>query len=93
MYNNLLVAQKGQISYITINRPKQLNALNGATISELNHAISAADKDTSVSCIILTGSDTKAFVAGADIKEFAAFDKNAGRRTSSERTRNSFFIY
>ena len=78
IYDNILSENKEGICYITINRPKQLNALNGATISELNHAISAADKYTSVSCIILTGSDTKAFVAGADIKEFAAFDKNAG---------------
>ena len=66
------------ICYITINRPKQLNALNGATINELNQAISVPEKETDVRCIILTGADTKAFVAGADIKEFAAFDKNAG---------------
>ena len=78
IYNNILSENKEGICYITINRPKQLNALNGATISELNQAIIVAEKDTGVRCIILTGADTKAFVAGADIKEFAAFDKNAG---------------
>ena len=78
IYNNILSENKEGICYITINRPKQLNALNGATINELNQAIIVAEKDTGVRCIILTGADTKAFVAGADIKEFAAFDKNAG---------------
>ena len=78
IYNNILSENKEGICYITINRPKQLNALNGATINELNQAISSADKDTVIRCIILTGAATKAFVAGADIKEFANFDKNAG---------------
>ena len=78
IYDNILSEYKEGICYITINRPRQLNALNLATISELNHAISSADSDTAVKCVILTGADTKAFVAGADIKEFAAFDKNAG---------------
>ena len=80
IYDNILCDNKEGVCYITINRPKQLNALNGVTISELNKAISAADKDTSVRCIVLTGADTKAFVAGADIKEFAAFDKNEGEK-------------
>ncbi|MFQ3332216.1 MAG: enoyl-CoA hydratase [Thalassomonas sp.] len=79
-YENILSENKESICYITINRPKQLNALNGVTISELNQAISAADNDTTLRCIILTGADTKVFVAGADIKEFAAFDKNAGEK-------------
>jgi enoyl-CoA hydratase len=80
IYDNILSDNKEGVCYITINRPKQLNALNGVTISELNKAISTADKDTSVRCIVLTGADTKAFVAGADIKEFAAFDKNEGEK-------------
>ena len=77
-YENILSENKDGVCYITINRPKQLNALNGATIVELNKAITEADNDNSVRCIILTGADTKAFVAGADIKEFAAFDKKDG---------------
>ena len=77
-YNNILSEVKQGICYITINRPKQLNSLNGATISELNKAILSADFDSSVRCIILTGADNKAFVAGADIKEFAGFDISEG---------------
>lgn len=73
MYNNLLVENKGQIALITINRPKQLNALNKETISELHEALKAADADTGIGVIILTGSGEKSFVAGADIKEFADF--------------------
>lgn len=73
MYNNLLVENKGQICQITINRPAQLNALNKETIQELHNALEAADQDTGVGVIILTGSGDKSFVAGADIKEFADF--------------------
>ncbi len=73
MYTNLLVETNGQIAEITINRPKQLNALNKETIQELHNALKAADEDASVGVIILTGSGEKAFVAGADIKEFADF--------------------
>ncbi|MGB0914617.1 MAG: enoyl-CoA hydratase/isomerase family protein [Crocinitomicaceae bacterium] len=74
MYNNLLVEQKGQINIITINRPKQLNALNKETIEELHNAVKAADDDANTGVIILTGSGEKSFVAGADIKEFADFN-------------------
>lgn len=77
-YQNVLSEVKEGISYITINRPKQLNALNSETIEELNDAILKADGNTSVKCIILTGADTKAFVAGADIKEFAHFNEEEG---------------
>ena len=73
MYNNILSEQKGQIAYVTINRPKQMNALNKETIEELNNAFTSLDADSNVGVIILTGSDDKAFVAGADIKEFADF--------------------
>jgi len=77
-YENILSENKDGVCYITIHRPKQLNALNDATIIELNKAITEADNDKSVRCIILTGADSKAFVAGADIKEFAAFNKKEG---------------
>lgn len=73
MYTNLLVETNGQIAEITINRPKQLNALNKETIQELHNALKAADEDAGIGVIILTGSGEKAFVAGADIKEFADF--------------------
>lgn len=73
MYNNILIEQKGGIQIITINRPSQLNALNKETINELHHALKIADDDQNTGVLILTGSGEKAFVAGADIKEFADF--------------------
>jgi enoyl-CoA hydratase len=83
-YDNILSENKEGICYITINRPTQLNALNGATISELNQAIIVAEKDKLVRCIILTGADTKAFVAGADIKEFAKFNISQGENLAKQ---------
>ena len=77
-YNNIISQNKDNICHLTINRPKQLNALNGETIYELNKAIIKADNDKLVRCIILTGADDQAFVAGADIKEFASFDAAYG---------------
>lgn len=78
MYNNILIEQKGQIQLITINRPAQLNALNKETIQELHEALKAADADNKTGVIILTGAGEKAFVAGADIKEFADFSVEQG---------------
>jgi enoyl-CoA hydratase len=73
MYQNILTEEKGGIQLITINRPKQLNALNKDTIAELHEALKAADANRTIRVIILTGSGDKSFVAGADIKEFADF--------------------
>lgn len=78
MYNSILVEEKEQILHITINRPSQLNALNKETILELSQALVAAESDSNVRVIILTGSGDKAFVAGADIKEFAHFSISQG---------------
>ena len=78
MYQNLLVQTTEKVTTITINRPGQLNALNKETISELHSAFDAADKDSEVGVIIITGSGEKAFVAGADIKEFADFTISQG---------------
>ncbi|TNF49635.1 MAG: enoyl-CoA hydratase [Bacteroidetes bacterium] len=83
MYNNLLVERKGMIEIITINRPSQLNALNKETIQELNAALTAANDDKNVGVIILTGSGEKAFVAGADIKEFAHFSIAEGGKLAA----------
>ena len=78
IYKNILIENKEKVCYVIINRPEQLNALNAATISELSQAINQAENDKGIRCIILTGSGKKAFVAGADIKEFASFNKNKG---------------
>ena len=73
-YNNILIDENSGVTTITINRPSKLNALNRGTIQELHEAFSEADSDTSCKVIIITGSGEKAFVAGADISEFADFD-------------------
>lgn len=78
MYTNIITEEKGQICNITINRPKQLNALNKETIDELNQALKTADENSQIGVIILTGSGDKSFVAGADIKEFADFTISEG---------------
>ena len=74
--------RRDAIACITINRPKQLNALNSATIAELSTTIKSLDNDNSIRCIIITGAENKAFVAGADIKEFAGFSKAEGEALS-----------
>lgn len=82
-FENLIVEQISHVQTITINRPAQLNALNSITIDELHNALKSADKDDSVGVIILTGSGEKAFVAGADIKEFADFSVEEGKRLAA----------
>ena len=73
-YKNILIENKENTCYVTINRPEYLNSLNSPTILELSKAIAQAEKDKSIRCIILTGSGTKAFVAGADIKQMSTMD-------------------
>lgn len=82
-YNNIIIEQKEKIAVLTINRPNQLNALNKETIGELSAAFKALEADKSVCVIIVTGSGEKAFVAGADIKEFFEFDVTQGKQLSA----------
>ena len=77
-FENILVQKKDSLAQITINRPKKLNALNSATINELNVAFEELEEDDDIRVIILTGSGEKAFVAGADISEFAHFSVEEG---------------
>ena len=77
-YQNILVDPQDAITTITINRPKKLNALNKDTIAELHGAFTDANEDEDCRVIIITGSGEKAFVAGADISEFADFDISQG---------------
>lgn len=83
-YENILIDQEGALAIITINRPKKLNALNKATISELHNAFKQLDKDREVKTIIITGSGGKAFVAGADISEFAHFSIEEGSQLAAK---------
>lgn len=81
---NLLIRQQDAVLYITINRAAKLNALNKSTLQELHETISRAISDTSVKALIITGEGEKAFVAGADISEFANFSIEQGKALSAE---------
>ena len=83
-YENILSKTENGITYITINRPSKLNALNKATIQELHDAFDDADTDKNTKVIIVTGSGEKAFVAGADISEFADFDVENGGKLAAK---------
>lgn len=77
-FENIIINHEEQYSVITINRPSQMNALNRDTIRELNEALVEINKDDSIRVLIITGSGEKAFVAGADIKEFKDFNISEG---------------
>ena len=83
-FNNILLEIDDKLAYITINRPKKLNALNKETIAELHEAFAEVDLNDTIRVIILTGSGDKAFVAGADISEFADFDVANGAKLSKQ---------
>ena len=83
-YENILISTENNIATITINRPTKLNALNKATIQELHSAFEAAGKNDAIRVIILTGSGEKAFVAGADISEFANFSVTEGAQLAKQ---------
>ena len=68
---NVLYEKKGAIAYVTVNRPKVLNALNTPTWTDLRTAFEDAKNDAAVRGVILTGAGDKAFIAGADISELA----------------------
>jgi enoyl-CoA hydratase len=82
--NNIILTTANSIATITINRPEKLNALNVATIQELHEAFSGLEKDNEIRVIILTGTGEKAFVAGADIAEFAHFSMEEGAKLAAE---------
>jgi len=65
-YENIVVETRGRVGFITLNRPKQLNALNDALMNELQSALSGFDADEAIGAIVITGSE-RAFAAGADV--------------------------
>lgn len=84
---NVLYAKKGSIAYITVNRPKVLNALNTPTWSDLKTAFEDAQDDAAIRGVILTGAGDKAFIAGADISELiqvGAFEAEQSSRFGQE---------
>ena len=82
-FENILVDIDGNLAQVTINRPSKLNALNKVTIQELHDALAQLDADATVKAIVLTGSGEKAFVAGADISEFAHFSIEEGAQLAA----------
>jgi enoyl-CoA hydratase len=73
-FENLRYEKRDQIAFITVARPKVLNALNRQCVEELSHAMQSVQDDLDVRVAILTGEGEKAFVAGADISELAVLD-------------------
>jgi len=78
-FENILLEKKNAIAYITVNRPKVLNALNMATMDELRAAFTDIKSDAAIRVAILTGAGEKAFIAGADISELAKHDPVSGK--------------
>src|SRR5512140_2863115 len=78
-FENLTYEKKNSIAYVTINRPKVLNALNMATMEELRKVFHAIKDDAEVRAVIFTGSGEKAFIAGADINELSKHNAVEGK--------------
>lgn len=70
-YQYILVERDERVGIVTLNRPKELNALNIPLIGELADALEEFDRDDAIRCIVITGAGEKAFAAGADIKEMS----------------------
>lgn len=78
-FENILLDKKSSVAYVTVNRPKVLNALNMETMEELRAAFTDIKNDTTIRVAILTGSGEKAFIAGADIAELSKHDAITGK--------------
>ena len=83
-FENILITSENGIGQITINRPSKLNALNVATIQELHDGLENLDANPEIRVIIITGEGEKAFVAGADISEFANFSIEEGAHLAAK---------
>ena len=89
-YQHILVERNEQIGVVTLNRPKELNALNFSLVGELVDVLEELDRDQTIRCIVITGAGEKAFAAGADIKEMSdksPIDMMLGRFEAWERVR------
>src|SRR6202046_242493 len=91
-FENITYEVKGSIAYITMNRPKVMNALNRKTVEELNAAFHAAKNDATVKGVILTGAGEKAFIAGADIAELSTIDGERAGEFSEKGQETLLFI-
>ena len=89
-YQNILSELKDNLLYITINREQKLNALNRSTLMELADVFAFAAENAEVRGVILTGAGEKAFVAGADISEFADYTAEQGEELARSGQANVF---
>lgn len=80
IFENLLTSEINHILVITINRPDKLNALNKKTVEEIGNAIAYGKSNKEIAAMIITGSGTKSFVAGADISEFIGLSVEQGKK-------------
>lgn len=90
-YENIIYEVKEGIGFLTINRPDKLNALNGRVIDEILHLLSEVKRHDEVKALVVTGSGSKAFVAGADIPEIQEIGLKEGldfSRRGQEMNRN-----
>ena len=78
-YENILLEIRDAVALVTLNRPKVLNALNRATLRELDAAFEEISSNDDVRAVLLTGAGEKAFAAGADIQELAALSAIEGQ--------------
>ena len=85
MFENILLDIDGFIATLTINRPDKLNAVNNATVEEIDQALAMVEKNPDLRVLILTGAGEKSFVAGADINEVKNRDAVIGRAETRRR--------
>ena len=93
-YQNLSIKNEADILIVTLNRPKALNALNKRTMEELAYFFGedAMPKQAAIKGIVVTGAGDKAFVAGADIKEFLGLDTTGGGQLSRKGNEIMFMV-
>jgi len=86
----LTIKIEKKLAWITINRPKKLNALNSQTLTELHHVLVSLEEDNKVRLVVLTGAGDTAFVAGADIRELADLTPTAGAALAQQGNQKVF---
>ena len=89
-YDNLVLEQNDGVAVLTINRPRSLNALDATTIAELGNAVDEIAAADAIRAVIITGAGDRAFVAGADIREFSTIEQAVDGTRMSQRTHAMF---
>ncbi|MDL1913588.1 MAG: enoyl-CoA hydratase [Bergeyella sp.] len=88
--DNILYKEFDHVALIKVNRPDHLNALNKKTLRQLSQTLSQIESNKNIRAVIITGAGNKSFVAGADIKEFSAYDSRQAEILSREGQREVF---